>query len=446
MCDGARSLPGALVTLVRIGNNRAMTHSSSPTMHAADLAIGQLHRLVMLRWLSVVAMAFSALVLPPLLDVSVRLGPLLAVAAAMGAVNLFTLAWLAARRVPPPLAPFVHLLIDVLGWSVFLYFAGGATNPLISLLLPLVAIGAAVLPALQAWLLAATAVVAYSLLWSFHHPIRVHDATMAGYWHLAGMWLTFTLSACVIVAFVLRMTTALRERDRALADAREARERDERIVALANLAAGAAHSLGTPLGTLRILIGEMLRTPGIDAALRSDLELMNEQVEHCRQTLGMLTARAGDPRAEGGAVQSVHDWITRTLAQWQRQRPHSQAAVSCSDTLGAMRIVADATLTHALQTLVNNAADASPDSVAVEARQAGSQLLIDVIDRGPGIPEPLRATLGDVPVAERPAGMGIGLFLARAALARYGGSLSFEARRGGGTRARMQLPLERIQV
>jgi two-component system sensor histidine kinase RegB len=423
-----------------------MTHSRHPSPRVADLATGQLHRLVMLRWLSVAAMALSALGLPPLLDVSVRLGPLLAVATAMAAINLFTLAWLAARRVPQSGAPFVHLLIDVLGWSAFLYLAGGATNPLISLLLPLVAIGAAVLPAVQAWLLAATAVVAYSLLWSFHHPIRVHDAAMAGYWHLSGMWLTFTLSACVIVAFVLRMTAALRERDRALADARAARERDERIVALANLAAGAAHSLGTPLGTLRILIGELLRTPGIDAALRGDLELMNEQVEHCRQTLGVLTARAGDPRAEGGAAHSVTDWIARTIAQWQRQRPHCRAAVACADALAGTRIVADATLTHALQTLVNNAADASPDSIAVEARQAGSQLLIDVVDRGPGVPEPLRATLGDVPVAERPAGMGIGLFLARAALARYGGSLSFEARSGGGTRARMQLPLERIQI
>lgn len=423
-----------------------MTRAAPPPMQTADLAAAQIGRLVMLRWMSVVVMSLSALALPPLLDLSVWLGPLLAVAAAMAAFNLFTLAWLARGTVPGALAPLVQLLFDLLGWSAFLYFAGGATNPLISLLLALVAIGAAVLPAVQAWLLATAGVVAYSLLWSFHYPIRVHDAAMAGYWHLSGMWLTFTLSACVIVAFVLRMTAALRERDRALADAREARVRDERIVALGNLAAGAAHSLGTPLGTLRILIGELLRAPRIDADTRADLELMNEQVEQCRQTLAVLTASAGQPRAEGGGAQSVAAWMDSTVAQWRRQRPHAHVSLSYSPGLRDTRIVADATLAQALQTLINNAADASPQAVAVEAECVGAELVVDVLDRGPGIPGPLRASLGNAPVEDRPAGMGIGLFLARAALARHGGRLRFEARAGGGTRARMQLPLERIRT
>jgi two-component system sensor histidine kinase RegB len=86
---------------------------------------------------------------------------------------------------------------------------------------------------------AAEAVTAYSILWDFNEQLDIYDSGLAVHWHLAGMWLTFALSAGVIVWYVVRMTAAIRSRDHALAEAREARLRNERIVALGNLAAGA---------------------------------------------------------------------------------------------------------------------------------------------------------------------------------------------------------------
>lgn len=412
----------------------------------ADLAAAQLGRLLTLRWLSVAAMLVAALALPPLLGVVVPLGPLLSVALALAALNMFTLGWLARGPEPVAVMPFAQLALDLIAWSAFLYFTGGATNPLISLFLPLVAIGAAILPAGQAWLLAGLAVGAYSLLWNFHWAIHLHDASQAAQWHLAGMWLTFALSACVIVGFVVRMTAALRSRDRALAAAQAARARDEHIVALGNLAAGAAHSLGTPLGTLRILIDELLRAPRPEAELRADLELMREQVDHCKQTLALLTARAGNLRAEGGAAVSARAWVEETLAQWRAQRPHATAELSADTALETVDIVADATLAQALQTLVNNAADTGPAAVEVAARLDADELVLEVGDRGPGIPEELRAALGSAPLDDRPAGMGIGLYLAQAAVGRYQGRLVFLMRQGGGTLARMSIPLVRIRA
>jgi two-component system sensor histidine kinase RegB len=427
-------------------DHHAMDHTYRAPAAPADLAAAQLKRLVLLRWLSVLAMFLAALAMPPLLGLVVPLGPLLAVALALAALNLFTLAWLARGPEPVPAMPFVQLALDLLAWGGFLYFTGGATNPLISLFLPLVAIGAAILPAGQAWLLAAVAVGAYSLLWEFHWPIHLHDAAQAARWHLAGMWLTFALSAGVIVAFVVRMTGALRARDRALADARAARDRDEHIVALGNLAAGAAHSLGTPLGTLRILVDELLRDPRPAPELRADLELMREQVDHCKHTLGLLTARAGHLRAEGGGVVSARAWVETVLAQWQAQRPHAAAVLRAASELHGVNIVADATLAQAVHTLVNNAADASPGAVEVAARLEADALVIEVGDRGPGIPADLRAALGRAPLEDRPAGMGIGLFLAQAAVGRCRGRLDFLAREGGGTLARMSIPLARIRA
>jgi two-component system, sensor histidine kinase RegB len=154
-------------------------------------------------------------------------------------------------------------------------------------------------------------------------------------------------------------------------------------------------------------------------------------------------------RAEGGRPVRADTWITDTLAQWQAQRPGAGARYDGDASLAALTIVADATLAQALHTLVNNAADAQRDTTAaavdVRATAAGPDLLIEVADRGIGMSAAQRASAGLAPRTDGAGGgMGIGLFLARRALERCGGSLAFSARDGGGTVARMTIPLERI--
>jgi two-component system sensor histidine kinase RegB len=102
-----------------------------------------------------------------------------------------------------------------------------------------------------------------------------------------------------------------------------------------------------------------------------------------------------------------------------------------------------------VHTLANNAADAqgnhAPAPVEVTAGVSGALLEIAVLDRGPGMDAHQRATAGLEP---RPGtrGMGIGLFLARRAVERCGGALDFAERAGGGTIARLRIPLATLQI
>ena len=115
----------------------------------ADASIAALRtergHLLQFRWLSVVAMMVMALVAFPLLAPAHPAQPLLGVALVLTAVNLALMAgvarWLHVRE-----AAFLQLLIDLLAWAAFLYFGGGVTNPAISLLLPVVAVGARFCP------------------------------------------------------------------------------------------------------------------------------------------------------------------------------------------------------------------------------------------------------------------------------------------------------------
>lgn len=405
-------------------------------------------RLLQLRWVSLLAMALMSLVVFPWLAPAQPVAPLAGVTLCLLAVNLALLGglaeWLVGRW-----GAFLQLTVDMVAWGAFLYFTGGVTNPAISLLLPVVAVGASILPALQAWLLAVLAVVLYSLLWQYHQPVYLADADQAMYWHLAGMWISFAFSAVTVVWFIVRLNSELARRDDELAAVNAARARDAYVVGLGKLAAGAAHRLGTPLGTLRILTDDVASRAELPAEVREDVQLMREQVNHCRDILNGLTREAGQQRAEGGGAVDAFAWARAVAERWQRLRPGAAlvigAGVADGGEAGAV-IVADASLGEALHNLIDNAANAnaraSKGDVAVElatGREDGL-VLVEVLDRGPGL-DPARVEAArHAPLGGHAEGMGVGLMLAHAAIEHHGGRLEFRSRSGGGTIARMLIP------
>ena len=405
-------------------------------------------RLLQLRWVSLLAMALMSLVVFPWLAPAQPVAPLAGVTLCLLAVNLALLGglaeWLVGRW-----GAFLQLTVDMVAWGAFLYFTGGVTNPAISLLLPVVAVGASILPALQAWLLAVLAVVLYSLLWQYHQPVYLADADQAMYWHLAGMWISFAFSAVTVVWFIVRLNSELARRDDELAAVNAARARDAYVVGLGKLAAGAAHRLGTPLGTLRILTDDVASRAELPADVREDVQLMREQVDHCRDILNGLTREAGQQRAEGGGAVDAFAWARAVAERWQRLRPGAAlvigAGVADGGEAGAV-IVADASLGEALHNLIDNAANANARAgkgdVAVElatGREDGL-VLVEVLDRGPGL-DPARVEAArHAPLGGHAEGMGVGLMLAHAAIEHHGGRLEFRSRSGGGTIARMLIP------
>jgi two-component system sensor histidine kinase RegB len=410
----------------------------------ADDGLQSLRRLLALRWLSIGGELSLVFATRELLGIALPVPPILALLGCQIALNLFTHVR-AARGGPASNAElFVQLSLDAALLSGIVALAGGAANPLISLYLPLVAVGAAVLPSRLALGFAALSIVAYSAIAFLLPEAHIHDPERAFAFHLVGMWLVFVLSAATIAFFVTRMTAAIRARDRELALAREAALRDERAVALGSLAAGAAHELGTPLATIAVLAGELARDARRSADEREDLVLLGEQVERCKAIISRLAANAGSPRLDSAQAESFEAWLRAVIERWRARRANAQVRLEFSGSGRAPLVAPSPTLEQALCNVFDNACDASPGEVQIQAHADAERIAIEVLDRGPGIASSLLARLGREPVTTRAEGMGLGLVLAFAAVERVGGRIAIAAREGGGTQARIDLPLSAL--
>lgn len=422
-----------------------------PTQH-------NLRRIVGLRTISIGMQALLITVGVQWLALPLPVLPLVLILVAQGGWNLFT-AWRA--RQPHPISDamfFFQLLTDVLAFTAILYCAGGATNPFAWFyLLPLM-IAATLLPTAYVWGMAGLTVTCYSLLLFFYLPLHgpqglasplLHDAGFSQ--HVFGMWFGFVFSAVLVSYFVTTMAQTLRARDRILSEAREQILRDERLVSLGTLAAGAAHELGTPLGTIALVVDDLLldfpdtsaqeKTPGSDSPLRHQLELIRGQIDRCKNTLSVISASAGTVQADAGQGIAVDTYLQSLVERWQHERPANELHQQFSGTQPAPLILADLALTQALTNVFNNAADASPERVELHAQWNETRVEIQILDRGPGLSPAAASAAGKSPFSNKPQGLGVGLFLAHAVIERLGGQIVHQKRASGGTCTRIQLPL-----
>jgi len=438
--------------------------------HRADAQEIHLSWLLRLRWAAGGgALAAGALAgLGP--AAPLPLAPVLALAALLGASNLAVLGWRRAHPRPSfrPVAGL--LLLDILLLAALLHLTGGPTNPFSAVLLVQVTLSAVMLPASWTALLTALAVAAFGLLF-LAHPLpggTENGAAPASSYglHLYGMWVAFTVAAVLIAVFVSRVSGALRRQERALAAVRERESRTERLASLATLAAGTAHELATPLGTIAVAAGELERglARGMDPTeTREEARLIRSEVDRCRAILEQLSADAGQTPMEAfepvrveSLVADVRDMLPRESAT--RVRFEDRTGAHGTLPLQAPRKA----LARAVANLVRNGLDASEPDTAVtvciqrepglgahqrltdrSARGKPERTVLTVRDRGHGMPPAVAARAGEPFFTTKPpgAGQGLGLFLARALAEQLGGHLRLESGEDEGTAARLELPV-----
>lgn len=422
-------------------------HAAQQHPHSAI----NLRRLVWLRTIAIPGAAIALLLAGRFYDLPIRVVPLLTIVFVLALVNFWTWRRLQTAGAIPNIEFFIQMLVDVTALTGILYYSGGATNPFAYLFLIPLAISATVLPRRYTWPMAAITAGAYSLLLFYRVPLLPFEQPGAGAGslvHIVGMWIGFVLSAGLIAQFVVSMGETLREQERSLGEARERALRDERVVAVATLAAGAAHELSTPLATMTLVATELAEEYPREQypQLHDNLQILRSQIRKCKDSLSVISAAAGAGRAEAARPVRVDAFIRHAVAEVRRLRPGAVIDVRMAGDRPVPDIIVERTLTQALLNVLHNAVDASPGDVRVGCDWDDERVRIEVQDHGPGI------SLKSLKPGETPArstkntGLGLGLFLTHTALSHLGGEISFGDAPGGGARVTVDLPLARMQA
>lgn len=411
---------------------------------AADHPVFTLPWLRLLRWTAVAGQTVTVLWVVFGLQLRLPLAPVFA------CIGVTALTNLALHRVPAgrgetPGAIAACLAFDVLQLTALLHFTGGTHNPFSAFYLAHVALAAVALPPRWTALVAGLCCAGFGLLFLGQGWLPAPADPVCGigpdlplHLHLRGMLTAFVLTTLAIVVFAARLQQALRRREAELAEARGTAARHERFVALATLAAGAAHELGTPLGTIAIAAGEVARAARQlpdQPELADDAELIREEAARCRMILDRLESHSGDAPRELPPAELI--------ATLRERFPHRLEFDIARDL--PPLVVPPLAFLQAMVSLVKNAFDASPADTVVTCRlgrEAGG-IRVQVSDRGEGLSAEARVHAGEPFFTTKPPGRGtgLGLFLVRLLAERLGGDFRLTSTSPGGTTATLILPV-----
>jgi two-component system sensor histidine kinase RegB len=394
--------------------------------------------LIRLRWFAIAAQTITIGLAWVALSLPLPLAALGAVLAVEVAINLLAthLAGLSTRRDASEQTSHqlgLFMAVDLLILTALLFLTGGPFNPFNFLYIVHIALAAVILEPRWTWGLGLLSTLCFGLLFVVHRPLPMHHGPGMAHqgaldWHVQGMWVAFVVAAITITLFVGRLARDLEQRNQQLADARDKGLRAEKLAALATLATGAAHELGTPLSTIAVVSKDLEHLAGPDQThLAEDARLIRDQVDRCRDILDQLASDTGQTLGESSRALGIGELIDEVVSTLdERARLEIDVAPELLDAriMGPRR-----TLVHAVRALTKNALQASPPqtSVRVRVERTGDLYRFEVVDHGAGIPAEHRERVTEpfFTTKETGQGMGLGLFLAQSVAETLGGTLTF---------------------
>lgn len=395
--------------------------------------------LTRLRWMAVIGQLAATCVAVLLLRLRLPIIPIAAVVLFTALSNI-VLSSLPVIAKPPGWLVQAVLLMDVILLTLLLYLTGGPENPFVMLYLIHVAIGVIVLPAAWTWVIVAAVAGCFAILLGYNRPL---EPSLPSWIPEVGSWISLVLVAALLATFIGRVIRSVRQREFEVAAIRERASRSEQLAALTTLAAGAAHELNTPLGTIAVVAKELelTRDPAAtNDGVLEDARLIRREVDRCRTILSRMRIDIGEDVSCRGLVSldELEGHLRESLGEENLSRIHVTRARDVMTVDAPARA-----LEQALLVLLRNGLDASPPDrpVMLEVARYDGQVRFTVRDRGAGMSQEMIRRAGEpfYTTKEPGRGMGLGLFLVRLVAQQCGARFWIESKIGVGTTCVLEL-------
>ncbi len=405
----------------------------------------RLRTLIYLRWLAVLGQTIAVIVATEYLDIALRLD---LCALLIGLSALFNIG---ATLIHPENKRLNHrdatltLLFDLMQLGALLYLTGGLTNPFVVMVLAQTIISSTVLTLRSTVLLGACTLAVIALLVPFHLPLTTTDGRTLVVDPLlnVGTAAALIISVVFLSVYARRVTTETYSMSEALTATQLALEREQKLTALGGVVAAAAHELGTPLATIKLVSSELVEELADMPQLREDAELIRTQADRCRDILAAMGRGAKADEhirfAPFSAVvrEAAEPHFGRGIDVRMRIKGRDAGVPRSGDQAEAEPDISrQPEIIHGVRNLVQNAVDFARETVWIDLDWDANRLLLKVGDDGKGYPADVIGRIGDPFVRRRSGrgrmderagyeGMGLGLFIAKTLLERTGAQLTF---------------------
>ena len=342
---------------------------------------------------------------------------------------------------------FYFLTIDILQLSLLLYLSGGILNPFsIFLIIPSV-FASSNLDIKTNLVLILITIISIFALTIYHHelPSPLNDYKLSYYYYYS-IPIGLVIALIFLNYFAISFGKENRIRKNALDKIQEVISKEQELVSLGGQAAAAAHSLGTPLSTIKIISQELLQQLGNNKLYNKDIELLVSQVERCNKILKKLTI---NPTTEDDFIDmdlSLANYIDQIIKSFE-EISKKKFIINLEQDSNPFPITKSIELVYGLRNFIGNANKFSKDKIFISIISNSEYSEIIVEDDGDGFPKEILNRIGEPYIKftehekSKKSGLGLGIFIGKTLLEKNNAKLIFrnsETRSGAEINIRWQ--------
>lgn len=335
---------------------------------------------------------------------------------------------------------FSFLLIDILQLSSLIYLTGGIANPFsIFLIIPTIFSSSNIGLRSNLLLVFITAIIIIFLTF-YHeplpHPVNEHFHVSSYYY--------YSIPASLLIAliflnyFALKFGTQSRLRKEALNKMEEIMSQEHELLSLGGQAAAAAHSLGTPFSTIKIISADLLKQFKNNEEVRKDIELLVSQIERCSEILKKLTL---NPIIEDDFIDrdlSLADYVDEIVKSFQ-EISKKEFIINCDQNSNSINIIKSIEIVYGLRNFIGNANKFARSKIFINIKSDSDFSEIIIEDDGEGYPKDVLSKIGEPYIksltssVKSKSGLGLGIFIGKTLLEKnYANILCINSKTRGG--------------
>tara|TARA_X000000368_G_C22994336_1_gene695872 strand:+ start:102 stop:1379 length:1278 start_codon:yes stop_codon:yes gene_type:complete len=335
----------------------------------------------------------------------------------LGAIsNLFLIYFYKKTQISNKFA-FYFLFVDILQLSSLLYLTGGLMNPFsIFLLIPSVFASSNLSLKTNLILILLTIISIITL--TFYHeelPSPLNQFKVSLYYFYA-IPVALVIALLFLNYFAITFGRESKLRKEALDKIQEVIAKEHELVSLGGQAAAAAHSLGTPLSTIKIITQDLFDQFKNNKILKNDIELLVSQVNRCNEILKKLTL---NPFIEDDFIDkdlSLAEYLNQVIRSFE-EISDKQFILNIEQDINPLKFRKSIEIVYGIRNFVGNANKFAKDKVFVTVKSDSeiSELIIE--DDGPGFPNDILDKIGEPYIKSlkknfiSKSGLGLGIFI-----------------------------------